>query len=171
MPEPYTPAYKAVGAGPGNGRAYVERFYDSGIVLPEYIDRRQITYNEIDRIARAFAIIAYAGQIPRRLGNDATDEELSLDKKRAKRVAHALIQSSKGWQVRSEPKIVNDEEIRLLAIHLNWEAFGPAHLTTVQGRMRVVATYAVKQDDFRWGRSALTKLENELKWVSYALRD
>jgi hypothetical protein len=169
--EPYTPAYKAVGAGPGNGRAYLETFYDSGIVLPDYIDRRQITYHEVDRIERAFSIVVYAGSIPRRLGQEAEPDELALDKKRAKRVAHALIQSSRGWQTRGEPKMLTDENIRLLGVHLNWEAFGPAHMTTVKERLRVVATYAIKQDDLRWGRSAVTRLENELKWVSYALRD
>jgi hypothetical protein len=152
------------------GRAELERFYDSGLVLPDSLDRREITNYEVDRIARAFAIISYAGILPRRLGNEVTDFELSLDKRRARRVAHALVQASRGWRT-TEPKIVNNEDVRIAAIHLNWEAFGPAHTTSVHNRMRMVATYAFKNDDLRWSKSALTRLENEINWVSYALRD
>ena len=85
-------------------------------------------------------------------------------------VMHALVQSYKGWQTR-EPKRLESEEIRIAGANLQWEAFGPAHHTSVLARMRLVATYAIKADDHKWGRSAVTRLENEIRWVSYALRD
>jgi hypothetical protein len=154
----------------GRGGAALERFYDSGLVLPESTDRREITDYEVERIGRAFAIVALINSIPRRLGHEASRDELALDKRRARRVGHALIQASRGWRT-TEPKIRNDEDVRIAAIHLNWEAFGPAHTTTVHNRMRFVATYAFKADDLRWGKSALSRLENEISWVSYALRD
>lgn len=161
---------KPGGIPAGNGRAYLGRFYDPALELPDYLDRRVITERELDRIQRAFSIVWITSQIPRRLGGDAGRDELALDKKRAKRVMHALVQSYKGWQTR-EPKRLESEEIRIAGANLQWEAFGPAHHTSVLARMRLVATYAIKADDHKWGRSAVTRLENEIRWVSYALRD
>jgi hypothetical protein len=54
---------------------------------------------------------------------------------------------------------------------LNWETFKPAHLVTIQNRMTYVATYSIRMEDTKWGRSAVMRLENEYKWVDYALRD
>jgi hypothetical protein len=152
-----------------SGKGYLENWYDSGIALPSYLDRKIITDHEIERLTRVFSIVRITGSIVGRLGPDAGAEELALDKRRSRRVSHALEQSLRGWQVR-KPKVQMTEEIRLTAIHLNWEAFGPAHLTSIEGRLRLVATWAMRTDDTRWGRTAVVKLENEYKWCEYALR-
>jgi hypothetical protein len=68
---------------------------------------------EAARIARALALVRVTGSIPRRLGIDATDEELAIDKKRARRTAWALQQSLGCWG--KKLKIKPDEEIRPVA--------------------------------------------------------
>jgi hypothetical protein len=69
------------------------------------------------------------------------------------------------------PEIPNNDEIRRASAQMNWAAFLDDHVTTIQTELRYCATWAIKHDDQRWGRSAVVRLENELNWVTYALRD
>jgi hypothetical protein len=153
-----------------NGRGYLAQYYDTGLVLPEILDRQIISNQEIERLTRAVSIVTITRTVPRRLGGDASQEELALDKKRSRRMLHALMQSLSSWGSRNQ-KFPLDDEIRLIGVHLNWETFKPAHLVTIQNRMTYVATYSIRMEDTKWGRSAVMRLENEYKWVSYALRD
>ena len=149
---------------------YLERFHDAELKLPEIPNHEALETAEIDRISRTLAVIIYTSTIPRRFGGDATDEDLALDKRRARRVSHALRQSLQGWTkkvVLPDP----DEEIRREGAQLLWDQFLEAHDAEINTRLRVVATWAVRSGEDRWGRSAVTNLVNELSWVEYSLRD
>ena len=49
-------------------------------------------------------------------------------------------------------------------------SFAEAHLTEVK-RGSVIVTWSLRHDEERWAKSAVVRLENELKWVGYAMRD
>jgi len=159
---PYTPAYSF--------RGYLERYFDTGLELPEVISRDSLVSSEIARITTAATVIYVVGTIPRRLGGEATDDELALDKKRSKRVGWALEQALTGW-TRKQPKFQVTEEIQREGAQLDWHEFVPAHLTQLNSELCLVATWAIQNDEARWGRSAVVNLENEIRWLTYAMRD
>lgn len=157
-----------VPTNPRNG--FLDRFYDQSLRIPPETTATRLVIVETERIARTLAIVRIAGSIPRRLGGDATSHELAIDKKRSKRVAHCLNQSLNAWT--SRPKVELDEEvIRREGAQLEWESFAAEHRVQVHASLRMVATWAVRHDEKRWGRSAAMNLVNELAWVFYALRD
>ena len=150
---------------------YLGRYFDSGIPLPRYDSREAIEEYETKRIARTLAVVVVAGSIPRRLGRDATDEELARDKQHARRIGHALQQSLRGWTNKPIFEVVTlDDKIRSEGATVEWDHLVESHMTIVRSRLRVVATWATRKDEQRWGRSAIVRLENELKWTEYALR-
>lgn len=154
----------------GDGIGYLERHYDSGIRLPRNLDRSMLTNQEIERIVRSLTMMRVISEIPRRLGEDASAPELALDKRRARRVGWAFQQSLLNWR-KKIPRLTADDDLRSQASLLVWEAFVPAHSTELRGRMALIATWSIRMEDTRWGRSAIVRLENEAKWVLYALRD
>jgi len=115
-------------------------------------------------------VVGVVGSIPRRLGGEATDLELAIDKKRARRVEHALRQSFSSWSKR-DPKIQVTAEIQKEGIQLEWDDFIMRHMTQIMTELPLIATWAIQNDEARWGRSAVVYLENETRWVTYAMRD
>jgi len=149
---------------------FLERFYDSALRLPRRATSQQLASSEAERIAYQLALVLVASSIPRRLGGDADREELALDKKRCRRVAHALDQSLHSWDRR--PKFTFDEEVvRIHGAQLDWLEFAADHALRIDASRRLVATWSIRNSELRWGRTALVRLNNELSWMSYALRD
>jgi len=156
---PLTPSY-----------GFVERWYDAGLAIPNAITRDSLVSSEIERITTALTLVIVVGSIPRRLGGEATDSELALDKKRAKRVNWVLEQSLSGW-TKKRAKIQITAEIQREGAQLEWGQFIPAHLTQLNSELALVATWAIQNEETRWGRSAVVNLENEIRWLLYAMRD
>jgi hypothetical protein len=160
---------RALPPGIASAQGFLERWYDSGLEPPP-LDRPTIVDEEVQRLLRSIAIVSAAGAIPRRLGGDATSGELAIDKKRARRVAWALNQTLIKWKARpGKPPM--DDLIRVSAANLIWGQFISEHQTHVLARIRLVATWAIRENEQRWGKSAVVRYENEVKWVAYAMRD
>jgi hypothetical protein len=151
-------------------REYLARYFDSGLKLPKTLNKEKIEFKQVDRISRALSVVLVAGSTPRRLGADATNQELALDKKRARRMAAALAQSLKGWTMH-KPVHDNEEQVRREGARILWDSWLIKHSSDVQDALRLAATWAILNDEERWGRSCVVKLENELNWTDYALRD
>jgi hypothetical protein len=166
-----TQAGKQAFTNPRN-TAYLERFYDPGLELPEPpLVREHIEAGEVERIQRALAVVVVAGTIPRRLGGDATADELAQDKKRCRRVSHALSNSIYAWTKKRAAMPEVEDEIRIKGAQLNWTTFKDEHVAELMVRQRLLATWAVRNEERRWGKTAIVHLENELNWFLWALRD
>lgn len=150
--------------------SYLARHFDPALEVPPAGSRAELEAAQIDRLRRSLSVIIICGSIPRRLGGDATPEELALDKKRARRVAHALNQSLKGW-TKKKTELPADDQIRQEGAQIIWETWGEAHLADLGTHLRILATWAVTHGEEAWGKSAVVKLENEINWLSYALRE
>lgn len=148
---------------------YLGQHYDAALDIEGIGSREELEARQVDRISRELAIIIVTGTIPRRLGTDATAEELALDKKRARRVGHALKQSLSGWT--KKYKLEADEEIRRAGAQLDWTTWLPAATTAVMVNRRLIATYAIRSQQESWGKSAIVKLNNELNWIEHAMRE
>ena len=149
---------------------FLEQHFDGDLSTNGVESREELERRQIERIERALSIILVAGVIPRRLGGDASDEELALDRKRARRAAHALTNSLKGW-TRKSPKPPLNDKIRMDGAQLIWADWEAKHLAAVEHELRLCATWALRNEEIRWGRSAVVALTNELRWVSFSQRD
>jgi len=149
---------------------FVERYFDSGLAVSELETKESLVSREVERIQTALTVVGVVGSIPRRLGGEATDKELAIDKRRARRVDHALRQSFSSWSKR-EPKIQVTAEIQREGIQLEWDEFIMEHMTQVMTELPLLATWAILNEETRWGRSAVVYLENEIRWITYAMRD
>lgn len=149
---------------------WLGRYFDAGLDIPDDLTSEVITADEIDRLAQTLAIVFHASTMKRRLGIDATREDLALDKRRARRTAWALKQALMGWTGKL-PSIRTSEEIDRAGAQIVWTQFKADHSARLQGRLAIVATWAMLHDEVLFGNKAVVKLNNELNWVSYALRD
>lgn len=150
--------------------SFLARYFDGSLDVTGVGSREELERRQVERISRALAVTIIAGTIPRRLGGDATDEELARDRKRARRASHALTQAYKGWSRKKVSPEVNDA-IRTEGATIVWETWLESHMTALQAELRYLSTWAIKSNEERWGNSAVVRLENEINWVSYALRD
>jgi hypothetical protein len=150
---------------------YLSQYFDPGLTPPEGITRAELENIQVARISQALVIVAYAGSIPRRLGKGANDRELATDKKRARRVAHALEQALDPW-CRKKPKLPTDnDDLRIEGAQLIWRNWYEVYMSALDGQAKLLATWAILNQQERWGRSAVVKFNNEKNWVSYAMRD
>lgn len=148
---------------------YLGEHFDGSLDIRGIPNREELERRQRDRLNRALATVLITSQIPRRLGSDASPEELAMDKKRSRRVAHALRQSLLSWQKKIELQV--DDEIRRDGAQLNWDKWSTKFLTDLRLQMSCVATWAVAKEDEDWGKSALVRLKNEENWLTYALRE
>lgn len=161
---------KEADLAPAPPTGYLARWFDGGLDLPEDLTEQVIRADEIGRLTRTLSIVLWTTGLPRRLG-DVTDEELALDKKRARRTAWALSQALRAWAGNRRPGIKASEEIRIAGAQLLWPQFKAEHSAQVNERLRIVSTWALMTDNADIGKRAVVKLNNELSWVDYALRD
>lgn len=150
-------------------RSYLARYFDGGLEVSEDLNEKAIIQGEIDRLTGVLIVVIHAGSLPRRLG-DVTDEDLALDKKRARRTTWALTQALRAWS-RRLPTLEVDAESRVAGAQLVWEQFKAEHAAALNERMRLISTWALMNDSQIFGKKAVVKLNNELNWVDYALRD
>jgi hypothetical protein len=149
---------------------YLLDYTDSTTILPEGETIRNIEKVERDRLKWALALALHVGDWPRRLGGDATDEELALDKLRARRIAHVLLQALKAWGG-TGTRLPKQELTREEVATLDWEAWRNLNKIYLQRRRAYIAAWALKTHKEPWGKSALVKINNEIRQLDYALRD
>lgn len=106
----------------------------------------------------------------RRLGGDASSDELAIDKKRAKRLAHCFRTSLKAWGAQEAASGVLEKEIRQRAATVHWEDLVAARRQHLLSRFPLYATMAIDAGQEAWGYHMITLLKNELRWLDYAMR-
>lgn len=152
------------------GGSYLGGFYDADLEAPADLSAEVITGDEIGRLSSALAIVLVATSLPRRLGGDASDADLALDKRRGRRVGHALSQSLRSWAGKL-PTLEMTNDVRKTGAQLDWARFREEHATQVMTRLRLIATWGIRSGNQDYAKSACVRLQNELSWVEYALRD
>jgi len=140
-------------------------YYDPKLKLDSE-DPVTIAAEERIRISRELRMVQTAQTIPRRLGDAASPEDMSKDKKRCRRVAHALQQPLEAW---GGP--VDTIDMTAEAAKLDWKKWGSEEQVYLKNRMRLVATLGTDQPKHKkWAKQALTRFQNEARWVEHALR-
>ena len=147
--------------------SFLDAYQDPALETDLTIGPDDITASEVARLQRMLATVVVTGSIPRRL-SDATREELALDKKRARRVAHVLRQCLVAW---GGEERAPDAGERIAGAQLDWQQWSEVQGANVSARIRHVATWAKRTGHLRFGKTAVVRLTQEVDWMSYALRD
>lgn len=147
--------------------AYLTQYYDPALKLPDDETVAHMEGQERARLAELLAIAEAAGSIPRRLGAEASSEELATDRRRCRRIAHAARQCLKDW---GNP-VPAPGDVSRRAAQVVWDNWWADHSTWLVNRIRYIATWSMNGGDEIWAKSAVVKLNNEANWISYALRD
>lgn len=151
--------------------AYLAAYHDPKLVVRATDTTGAMAAVEIDRLVRQASIMRAAAEIPRRIGGDANSDELSLDKKRCRRVQHALSQCWHDWTHKKKLAWLVSEDVRREAASLRWESWWGDHRVYLQQRTLYIATWGMGTEaDARWAKSSVVRLQNELRWVEYSLR-
>jgi hypothetical protein len=145
--------------------SYLLPYYDAELAVGEE-SAREIVAAERERLSHALALVQSAQRMPRRLGPEATGEDLALDKRRAKRVAWALARVLEGWG----GPVRGHWDVQAAAAQLKWDSWWGEQEVLITNRMRYVATWGIKRNNEKWAKTAIVKFNNELRWVSYAMR-
>ena len=134
---------------------------DSGwSVENEMTDQRQ-------RLSRLMAMAAIAGEIPRRLGADASPPELRADKRLNNSLKNRFSTICQSWttlQGEEAPLVVppfDDEEVRKQAAQIDWDAWWPEHKVWLSNHGRVIANHALKLKGRSWANKLVYRLEFE----------
>lgn len=139
--------------------------YDPEVDIATGETKATITKAEVDRLNRLLSIAATAQELPRRLGADASDEELAADVTRCKRVGHVASQLLAAWGGKKTPVNVKQEAATVL-----WGIWWADHNIWLRNRKVYIASWAMSGGDERWAKTAIVRLTNEERWLEYALR-
>jgi|SRR5215471_515740 len=129
--------------------------------------KTKITSEEVERLSKLLSVAQAAELMTRRVGPDATDAELTADKKRCRRIAHVATKLLGSWGCKRPQKF----DVAREAAIVDWPRWWQDHKIWLDNRRRYVATWSQKGGDERWAKSALVRLTNESSWIEYALRD
>jgi len=151
--------------------SYLSQWLDPSMEVGDET-RSQLERAEVVRLRRMYMVAAAIVEIPRRLGEDASAHELSVDKKRGRRICHVAVQLISSWTGKETARIRITEDLSQEAAVLDWERWWQEHDVWLTNRQRYIATWAhYKGGQERWCKSAMVKFGNERLWIEYALRD
>jgi hypothetical protein len=147
---------------------FLDQYFDPAMDIDTGLLPDTLAEQEVERLQDCLSIALVAGQIPRRL-SDASREELALDKKRSRRVAHVLRQSLTSWDGELAREPTTEERQR--GAQIDWPGWWADHEPWLVDRRRFYATWAKMTSQLKFGREGVVKLSNELDWLRYAMRD
>jgi hypothetical protein len=152
---------------------FLETWFEPGLDVDTDLNSDSFASEEIARIQTAACRILVAFDIPRRLGGDATSDELAADKRRCKRTIHVLRQSLAGWSAKDSSKVgwrpITDED-KVEGASLIWDKWWEEQESYLSARRIYIATWGLKKPDTAYAKSAVTRLSNELTQMAYAMR-
>lgn len=132
--------------------------------------------SEIKRLIAASMMALAASRTPRRLGGEATREELSLDKTVSRIVGNAYLgllhlygAGTGDWQKLRE-NATRNEEARSAGAQVQWQPWLDDQIIWLEQAIRRVAACALKTNNIEWGNKAVYRLERERDLLARARR-
>ena len=146
--------------------SYLAQWYDPEMQIRDGETKATIEKFERERLSKMVAVASAAQSVPRRLGADADSDELAEDKKRCRRVQHAAAQCLKDWG----GAVNNVGDVTREAAQVDWAKFGESQQVDLLNRLRYISTWAMNGGDAAFAKTACVRLNNEMRWLQYALR-
>lgn len=148
---------------------FLTPLFEPGLVLDENLTKEIICKQETERLSRLYTIALTAIEIPRRVGGEATREELAADKRVCRRIAHVAMQLAKDWSNRKTVTPASDVTIE--AAQVIWPVWWEEHQVFLQHRIGYVVTWGTNFGaPEKWIKSAAVRFQNEKRWLQYAMR-
>ena len=152
---------------------FLEEWFEPSLKVDTTLTGESFSQEEIARIQTAACYVMVAIEIPRRLGGDATSDELALDKRRCRRVLHVLRQQLVGWSEKDPDKVkwrpLTDED-KAEGASLIWDKWWEGQQAHLTARRAYIATWGLKKPDTEYAKHAVTRINNELNHMAYAMR-
>jgi hypothetical protein len=149
-----------------DGVSYLAAWYDPGLKIKDHDTIETIAKEERERLTKLLEVCKRSQTIPRRVGTDANSDELSADRRRAKRIQHVADQCLGAWG----GPVTLTQDVNREAAQVNWERWWEEHQVWLSNRTKYVATWGQLRGETRWAKSAVVRLNNEQRWLEYALR-
>lgn len=147
---------------------FLDAYFDPAFEVDPEVLPDTLVDEERDRLLDRFLVAQCASQIPRRL-SDASREELALDKKRSRRVAHVLRKSLIAWGGELEREPTTEERQR--GAQIDWPEWWADHEPWLVDRRKLYAAWAKRSSHLKFGKECIVRISNELEWLRYAMRD
>lgn len=151
--------------------SYSEEFFDEEARFPEHWQGRDIiAIEQFYRLSATVQAAEMSLNMSRRLGGDATREELAADKRSARRVAHYCRQFAGAWLTEvpdtAIPPVPKNhrmhKSIRKLASVVEWDAFADALESELLDQCRLIVSWAYENDDKKFANRAASRLLKEI---------
>lgn len=82
------------------------------------------------------------------------------------------LQLASSWSDKDPSRLKDEQNVTQEAAVINWSTWWEGHKVWLINRRRYIATWSSRQPgQERWSKSAMVKLNNEMLWLGYALRD
>ena len=134
--------------------------WQDATLQPDSITPEEVAREEAERLYSLREMAIKASVIPRRLGGEATGQDLSKDKRISRKVAHTA-EVLQGWWGTSDP--VDWEDPAKDSAQLVWSEWWEDHSTYLTRRMTWIATWGIKHDQRASANRFLALLERERK--------
>lgn len=153
----------------------LEQYYDHELELSDTWTEATFGAMQLGRLEQELRVVTVGMTLQGRLaGVAAPREERALDRRRWRRLAHALSTAFNQWRSATREhkrqRLEPDEASRVVAAQRDWTDWQQEYIATLNGHMVRVATYAVREGKREWGNRALYRLRSELDAVDYAMR-
>lgn len=151
--------------------AKLRAFANGAKPAPKWTAQKQID-SEIERLSHAVVVASTAASVPRRLGGDATAEQLAADKKLAKSLAYRLRDALRLWRLLDgkgyEEPTLDPAAVRLGA-SVEWEAWSEKWIEDLRRRRAKVAATTLAKGNIDSGIRFVHLYTREISVVEDAL--
>jgi hypothetical protein len=135
----------------------LQPWFDPGLTVAE-LNPDEIALAERERLL-VWAVTAQAAStMKRRLGPDATREEIATDKKISRKIAFFTLNLAHRW---GESAHEIPRNINAIAAQVNWEWWLEDKIATSNERKQWIATWAIRFGYKKDGRIFLSRLKEE----------
>lgn len=137
---------------------------DEKLKLPKDLTYEDVRADEVARLQELFSLGTLAAAHPRRLGGDASREELARDKRVSRRMAHVAVLCLRNWgEAPGEP----DPSLTPRAAQMDWDKWTEQRIAWLNTRVVYLVTWASRLE----GASKLVnQLEHRIAMEVSALR-
>lgn len=149
----------------GTMPSFLERWNDAGLEVDMGWDPSAYALTQRERISNLALMASHAAEVPRRLGQDATPEELRVDKLISRRVYTRAMSSLINWgtqEVDQGQSAAELEELHRAGAQVIWSKWWEEYRAQMEQELRLVATTALKTGHLKAGNSFCNRLLNEL---------
>lgn len=147
---------------------YLDPWFDPMREVDPSMTSASVTAREVERLRGQVATLLFCKDMKRRLGGNATRDDLASDKQTCKRMLHVAKQSLVAWGGEL-PGPASPTE-RKAGATIDWTVYVADTVAHLEARRIEVATWGKKAGEPQAAKLMCVKLTNEIEWLRFAAR-